>query len=67
MKRVFILELPDGRDFRFESFDAAKTRWAKDFANFTDAEIDAYPPIAEAEAMVSYRFDPEMNDWVQSS
>lgn len=67
MKRVYVLELPDGRALTFDSFDAVKARWASDFVNCTDAVIDAYPPEGMAWAMVSYRFDPEVNDWVQSN
>ncbi len=67
MKRLYVLELSDGRTLPFESFDAAKARWESDFLNFTDAKIDAYPPEGQAWAMVSYRFDPEVKDWVQFS
>lgn len=62
MRRLYVLELSDGRKLPFESFDAAKARWKRDFSNFTDVVIDAYPPEGQASAMVSYRFDREVKD-----
>lgn len=67
LKRLHILELPDGRKFDFWELEAAQSFWAREFSELTDAVIDVYPPEGLAWGMVSFRFDPELQDWVQSN
>lgn len=67
MSCIAVIELGEGRKFLCHSLDLAKQAWAESFSENLKALIDVYPPAGKVGIVATYRYDPDVADWVRAS